>query len=183
MNARTAARRRRASILACLAVSSLCLAVLPGWGQTRRGATVIVTTKPGSQTAGELIAVRTSSILLLAPSGNDFSVDFADLESVLVLRKSKAAQGAMIGILLGSAGGYAGGAIYAKAAGLCPGCEAPLARVGWGILGGLTGLVGGVIVGASSGHDLLISLDDPGNPSFQSGLKRLRKYARIANPQ
>ncbi len=183
MNARTGTRRRRASILAWLAVFSLFVAVFPGWGQTGRGATVIVTTKQGSQTAGELIAVRASSLLLLEPSGKDLGVDMAEVRSVLVLRRSKAAGGAVMGLLAGAVGGYAGGAIYAKSAGLCPGCEAPYARIGWGVLGGIAGLVGGVIVGASAGHDLLITLDDPGSAAFQPGLKKLRKYARIANPQ
>ncbi len=89
----------------------------------------------------------------------------------------------MMGLLVGAAGGYAGGAIYAKSAGLCPGCEAPLAKAGWSILGGIAGIVGGVIVGASASHDLLITLDDPGSAAFQPGLKKLRKYARIADPR
>jgi len=166
-------------LLAAALVLSAFLAGTVAMGQEKRGATVIVTLKQGSQESGELIAVKPDSILLLEPAGKDVSIDMADVRSVLVWRRSKIGQGALFGLLIGAAGGYAGGAIYAKSAGLCPGCEAPLARAGMGILGGVVGIVGGVVAGASAGRDLTVALDDQAGPSFAESLQKLRKYARV----
>lgn len=166
-------------LLAAALVLSAFLAGTAAMGQEKRGATVIVTLKEGSQTSGELIAVKPDSILLLEPAGKDASIDMADVRSITVLRRSKVGQGALFGLLIGAAGGFAGGAIYAKSADLCPGCEAPLARAGMGILGGIVGVVGGVVAGASAGRDLTIAFDDQAGPAFAESLQKLRKYGRV----
>ena len=179
MKSRNLFQASRGQAVAIAMAVSLVMLAAEAVGQVKRGATVLVTTKQGSQVGGELVAVKSTSIVLLEPSGKDFSLDMAEVHSVLVIRKSKIGQGAILGLLAGVAGGYAGGAAYAEASGMCPGCEAPMARAGLGVLGGVLGLVGGVIVGASAGHDLNIILDDATAPSFAASLQKLRKYARV----
>jgi hypothetical protein len=163
-------------------VAAVILAA-PLAGQAKKGATVLVTMKAGEQVEGELIAVKPASLLLLSSSGQDRSIDTAEVFSVTVVRRSKAGQGAMLGLTIGAVGGFAGGAIYAKAAHLCPGCEAPMARAGMGVLGGLAGVVGGLIAGVSAGRDLNFALDSPDSPSFAISLQKLKKYARVQDPR
>jgi hypothetical protein len=163
-------------------VAAVILAA-PLAGQAKKGATVLVTMKAGEQVEGELIAVKPASLLLLSSSGQDRSIDTAEVFSVTVVRRSKAGQGAMLGLTIGAVGGFAGGAIYAKAAHLCPGCEAPMARAGMGVLGGLAGVVGGLIAGVSAGRDLNLALDSPDSPSFATSLQKLKKYARVQDPR
>ena len=86
------------------------LIILPGvlLAQERRGAMVVVTRKTGGQVAGELIAVRQDSLLLLSPVGKDESVDIPDIWTIEIVRKHKAGSGFLIGFL---AGGIAGGVL------------------------------------------------------------------------
>src|SRR5512137_1130852 len=84
--------KKRGVLIACALSVLLFIAATEAMGQARRGARVIVTMKPGMRVSGELIAVKPAAILLLDPSGKDFSLDLADVHSVLVNRKSKAAQ-------------------------------------------------------------------------------------------
>ena len=170
---------RRGKIIALALALTLFVLAVQAMGQARRGARVVVTAKDGGQSEGELIAVKPASILLLGPSGQDLSLDVADVHSVMVFRKSKAGPGAIMGILAGVAGGYAGGTLYARARGYCPDCEAPLYGYGMGLLGGLVGLFGGLAVGASAGSDLIIHLGDQTAPTLINSLQKLRKYARI----
>ncbi|MCJ7485593.1 MAG: hypothetical protein MUQ25_05430 [Candidatus Aminicenantes bacterium] len=69
----------------------------------RRGADIIVTRLDGSQHEGELIAVKTDSLLLLS-AGKGLSIDIADIRAVRIVRKSRA--GLFAG--LGGAAGLAG---------------------------------------------------------------------------
>ena len=70
----------------------------------KRGAKVAITFKDGHYAAGELIAVKPDSLLLLNFHGIDESVELAGIRSVRVVRKSKALLGAACGLLAGMVG-------------------------------------------------------------------------------
>ena len=159
----------------------LSMGAASAFGQQKRGATVVVTRYTGAQSGGELIAVKPDSLLLLDAAGKDSAVPLAEIHCVLVIRKSKVGQGLLLGLLGGGATGYIAGSIQAKTSGACPGCEAPLMRLGWGILGATVGTVIGVIAGASAGSDQNIVLDSTPGPARTAALRRLNKFARVKN--
>ena len=168
----------RKLLAAALAVSMVLLAT-DAFGQGKRGALAIVTLQDDSVTAGELIAVRPASILLLDSSGKDLSLALTEVRMIRVSRHSKAGQGALAGLFLGGLTGFVGGSVYAKSQNLCPGCEAPLARGFFAILGAGAGVVGGLIAGSAAGKDLVLSFDGVSASSRAASLARLHKLARI----
>jgi hypothetical protein len=57
----------------------------------RRGAELMITKTDGQQIAGELIAVKPSSLLLLNPkTGADVSIEIGDIAVIKIMKKSKA---------------------------------------------------------------------------------------------
>jgi hypothetical protein len=139
---------------------------------------VVLTLKKGGEQAGELVTVRPDALVLLDPSGQGRTVDPAQVRSVRVVRSSKGGLGGMLGLVIGAAGGYLGG----LASGGCPGCEAPLAGYGLGVLGGLVGLGAGAAIGGAAGRDVVISLDGETRSERADGLRKLRRFARVASP-
>jgi hypothetical protein len=117
------------AIMLTLCVSFLAL---PGGlsAKGRRGAEIIVTRLDGSGVKGELIAVKPDSLLLLS-EGKDVSIGRADIQTVVIIRKSRAgllaavggAAGAAVGVVLGLNWNFeaitdsrAGGAVFGGAA-------------------------------------------------------------------
>ena len=147
----------------------------------RRGASIIITTKLRGEVAGELIAVKPDAILVLDASSADVSVDMADIHSVRIVKRSKAAVGGLLGLVVGVAGGYLGGIAAATASGACPDCEAPLAGYGFGFIGGFLGMGVGAMIGGAAGRDVTIMLDAASGPPPAAGLRRLRALARVPN--
>jgi hypothetical protein len=85
---------------------------LPGamLAQEKRGANLIVALKDGPSVAGELIAVRQNSLVLVSPAGKDETVEFDKVSTITIVKKSKAGNGLLIGLLVGGiAGGGVGG--------------------------------------------------------------------------
>ena len=68
------------------------------------------------------------------------------------------------------------------ASGACPDCEAPLAGYGLGVMGGLVGLGAGAAIGGAAGRDVVVSLDVKTAAERTAGLRKLRRYARVASP-
>ena len=151
------------------AVVALML-VLPGAlsARERRGANIIVTLKDGYFSAGELIAVKPDSLLLLA--GKDESVDLIGIRSIRIVRKSKARLGGVYGILAGT---LIGGIEVALEGGAR--VEIGLGIVFGGILGGIVGLG----VGAIAGTDKTIQLEGKSESEVRKALAYLRKKSRI----
>jgi hypothetical protein len=169
----------RKLLAAALAASMFLVGAGSALAQGKRGALAIVTLRDDSVAAGELIAVRSASIVLLDSSGKDVSVDLNDIRTVRVSRKSKAGEGAVAGLFLGGLVGIVGGSIQAKATGACPGCEAPMMTAGYGILGAGAGLVVGLLGGAHAGKDLVVSFDESTQLGLRASLLKLRPYARV----
>ena len=150
------------------AVVALML-VLPGAlsARERRGANIIVTLKDGYFSAGELIAVKPDSLLLLA--GKDESVDLIGIRSIRIVIKSKARLGGACGLLAGALISGLSGANDPLPGG------ARLAIVAGAVLGGLIGLGAGAL--ASS--DKTIQLEGKSESEVRKALAYLRKKSRI----
>lgn len=158
-------------------VLALSLAATPALASGRRGASVIVTTRAGSRIAGELIAVKKGSLLVLDESGRDRSFDLNGVESVFVARSPKVGTGVLFGMIIGlGAGAGLSSALYHNA----DPCESIGRRACVVLLGPVVGLIGGALAGSAAGKDLTIKIpNENGAPARASALARLRKYARV----
>ncbi|MBE3112562.1 MAG: hypothetical protein IMZ46_18975, partial [Acidobacteria bacterium] len=114
----------------------------------KRGATLIVTRLDGSQVAGELIAVKSDSLLLLS-YGRDESIDLAGIKSVKIVRKSRAGLFAGIG---GAAGATAGAfvGLYTGGGDDESGPASIRGGVVYGALGALVGLLADSMVNSDT---------------------------------
>ncbi len=150
------------------------LAVLPAalGAQTRRGAQVLVTLTDGAMVEGELIAVKTDSFLLLNSAGTGESIALAEIQAVRVLRKSKAALGALVGVL---AGGAAGALYGHHQAG---GDDEGLAMIGGiALFGGIGGLLG-LGTGITAGLDTEFVFAGQTEKDISEAMASLRRQAR-----
>jgi hypothetical protein len=170
---------RARTIAAALAVAMILTGAGGALAQGKRGALAIVTLRDDSVAAGELIAVRSASIVLLDSSGKDVSVAVNDIRTVRVSRSPKRGEGAVTGLFLGGLAGLVGGSVAAKTSGACPGCEAPMMQAGYALAGAGVGLVVGLLAGGHAGKDLVISFDDMPRPTLSASLYTLQRYARV----
>jgi hypothetical protein len=98
----------------------------------KRGARLLVTKLDGKLSEGELIAVKPDSLLLLS-EGKDVSIGRADIQTVVIIRKSRALLFALIG----------------GAAGAVPGAAVGLYKGGGDDEAGPAAIRGGVVFGAA----------------------------------
>ena len=147
--------------------------------QEKRGANLIVSTKAGPSVAGELIAVRQDSLVLLSPAGKDESVAVGDISTVIIVKKSKAGTGFMIGLLVG---GIAGGVLGSKLNEGDPDYETKGAVAGVILFGALAGLIG-LGIGAAVGGDDTIDFMGMNEAEAKLELNRLRGMARMRSAQ
>lgn len=174
-------RRGKKQLAAALAaVLALTLAASPAFAQKRRGAKVVVFSRDGGRTEGELIAVKRDSLLILDLAGRDQAFDLNGVESVVVARSPKVGTGALFGMILGLGAGIGlSSALYRNA----DPCESMGCRAGVILLSPLVGLGGGALAGSAAGKDLTIKIPNENSaPARASALVRLRKYARIGTP-
>jgi hypothetical protein len=156
------------------------------WATERTGAQVAVSLKSGSETRGELMAVKKDFLVLSSSSldkVSDQSVPVADVRAVKIVRRSKVGTGALIGLLAGAGGG----ALLGLAAGNDdPGFFSLSATDKAGILAAFFGLVGvavGSIAGAATGVDTSFGLENQSAKAVQETLGLLSRSARIQGIQ
>jgi uncharacterized membrane protein len=162
-------RLRRFSVVLLAAVLLISPEVL--LAKPRRGGHVVIQFKNQSELNGELIAVRGNSLLILDSAGSDTSVDLAEVAQLhLHPRKSKRANAALVGGLVGAAGGAALGLINES--------EVPEAAViGCASIGALAGAL--VVVGITHfSAKKNYSLEGMTERQLRSMLVRLREEAR-----
>jgi len=158
----------------CIALLLLSLpAVLSA--RERRGANLVITLKDGQQIEGELISVKTGSLLLLNLAGKDESIDVAGIREIKVAKKSRALNGAAYGFLAGAVGGIAFAAALRGADEDILPIIYPLGAVAGGTAGGLIGLGIGALVRKYK----TIQLEGKSESDRAIALDRLRRYARI----
>ncbi len=150
------------------------------YAKERRGAKLIVTKKDGQQIRGELITVKPNSLLLLDTEGKDVSVDIVDIKVIRIVKKSNVGKGALYGLLIGGAAG----ALLGFASGddesdfLLNFTAEEKALIAGASLG-ITGLILGVTIGATSGKDKTIQIEGMSDLEIREALDKLRKKARI----
>lgn len=167
---------RKASLLLIISTMTALLTGLPNGleAKGRHGASLVVTRVDGSSAAGELIAVKPDSLLLLSES-RDLSIARAEVRTVRIVRRSHGALFAGIGGAAGAAVGATAGAYIFNSisddqpAGLVSG-------LAFGALGALTGLLAnGVISG-----DSRFSIEGKPEEDVARLWERLRRYSREA---
>jgi len=152
---------------------ALLMLFLPGAlsGRERRGANIIVTLKDGHFSAGELIAVKQDSLLLLA--GKDESIDLIGIRSIRIVRKSKAGLGGIYGFLAGTL-------IMVIANALDPYGVGGREAIGLSVaFAGIPVAFIGLGVGAIAGTDKTIQFEGKSESEVSQALAYLRKKARI----
>jgi hypothetical protein len=146
--------------------------------KAKQGASLIVTLKDGSQTNGELIAVKKDSLVLLNPVGKDESVALADISAVTIAKPSKAGKGFLTGLLVGGIGGGIAGAAMPTDEGY-----QALAIVGGALVIGAIGGLIGFGLGAAAGTDETIEFRGLSEAGVEQVLTRLRGMARMPTAQ
>ena len=167
--------------LALLVSSSFSIA------KERRGAEVMVTKQDGTQVSGELIAVKKDSLLLLAEgplAGTDLSIALAEINTVKIIKKSKAGSGFCYGLLIGAVGGAAwvfseGGQSNGEAFFTTRSQATLVGAIGFGCMG----MILGAIVGGLAGTDMTISIGEKSEIKLQPVRERLVQLARIKEIQ
>jgi len=156
----------------------------------RNGAGLVIQKKDGKQEAGELIAVKQNSLLLLDYKGVDLSVNIGEIRVIEIVKKSKtlvsggiglvsgAAIGALIGFLQGDdpPGMITGFGHSIPIPGILTADEKALYRgISCGILGGALGGIAGTIAGI----DKRIQIEGKSEAEIKKVLNKLQKKARV----
>jgi hypothetical protein len=179
MRGKTDKPEGKAGLAVAVLTASFLLFAADAFGKAGRGGTVIVTLKSGVQASGELIHVRPASILILDTSGRDASFDLTELSSIRVVRRSKALQGALLGVLVGAGTGLLAGSAATQGDDFDGSFGTKLIMF-YG--GGFAGLIVGVIAGGSAGRDLDIQVEGVPPPALRAALQKLSKFARVKGP-
>jgi hypothetical protein len=162
-------------------VLAFMILVLPGAlsARERRGAKLGITLKDGHYFAGELIAVKPDSLLLLNPAQKDESIEIAGIRSIRIVRKSKALLGAGCGLLAAvvatvivSSGQKESDNPFEL---FGQGLEVAGAAVAFGGIGLGIGIGGGLL----AGKDKLIQLEGKSESEVRKAMAYLRGKARI----
>jgi hypothetical protein len=157
------------------AALAILMLVLPGTLSAGRwnGIDLIITCLDGRQVRGELIAVKTDTLVLFGTDAKVESVLLTDIKNIRICRKSKAWQGLLGGFLAGAVGGAIWG-------GLSGGEE-------WGLSGGailgaflvaIPASLPGLVVGMAAGLDDEIDLAGLPETERNRILAKLSRQAR-----
>ena len=150
----------------------------------RRGAELMITKTDSQQIAGELVAVKPSSLLLLDPkTGADVSIEIGDIAVIIIMKKSKAWTGGAFGFAVGALAGISIGALIGSISeedggGLSFGSFISVVAVF-----GAISAIPGVIIGAILGTDKTIQVKGKSPEQIKAVLEKLRSRARITNFQ
>lgn len=160
---------------------ALSMLAYPGLlsARERRGADLDVSLKDGRTVSGELIAVRPDSLLLLARTGRDESVERVDITTIRVFKKQSAARGFLYGNLIGAAGGALIGYALFPQINDYPEVSAIQFGIAGAILGGCVGVV--TKSGTGRGREIVIA----GRPEAEVERKwaKLYRLSRLRVPQ
>jgi hypothetical protein len=173
-----------------LAFSVLTLP-MNGVAKKDHGIDLIIQKTNGKRVRGELIAVKRNSLLLKESfSGADASVAVNDMETIVIVKKSKALQQGGVGFLAGgTAGLLAGFSVYYSSTffGLLGEVESkgyhPRFSVPYGLIGAAVGTLIGVMTGAFAGQDEIIQIQGMPEVEIKKNMEELRKKARVPDFQ
>jgi hypothetical protein len=151
----------------------------PGFGTVRdHGKEISVQKRDGQVIKGELIAVKNTTLLIDSKASSENSIDFSDISSITIIKKSQFLSGLGLGVLIGTVGGGWAGLLSGDS--FDPHLTAPqqamIAGIGLGVIGGT---IGG-IVGAIAGADETIKISEPRNPYKTAWLlDKIRSLSRF----
>lgn len=149
-------------------------------GKERKGVKLDIQKIDGQKVNGELITVKPDSLLLLDSEGVDVSVDIKDVESIKILKKSKAYELGLAGFLVGATIRGVGHSMVRKEE---VGEETTQhffqASIVWGFYAG----VAGIVIGMALGIDKTIKIEGKSDVEIDAALEKLSKKARIRNFQ
>ena len=152
----------------------------------RRGAEIVIQKQSGSKIAGELIAVKPNSLLLLdSLSGVDLSVDIGDIVLVKIIKKSRAGKGALFGLLAGTGTGVISALAIRRGQEEDPWGRfwSDMFRVSAIVFFIVAGTLVGLAVGAVMGIDQTIKFEGKSPQEIKGALAKLRTQARIPDFQ
>ncbi len=167
-------------IIALFLVFSL-LALSGSLYAKKKGAQLVIDKKEGQSVAGELIAVKNSSLLLLNSEGADESVDIENINRIRIVKKSKFGRGAGFGLL--STGvvflgiGTYSWLQYDEPANLL------FISLYWLLVVALPSALVGGLIGVAAGTDEKIQIEGMSDTEIKTELEKLRKKARVPNYQ
>ena len=170
--------------IALFLVFSVLLLSANVFAKERNGAELYIEKKDGHHERGELIAVKSNSIILLDRyTGADVTIDIEDIGLIRVERKSLTRKGAFIGFFLGAGSGVliAEREMAKEKKNVFTSYLSPLRFVLYGLLFGLAGIFIGAISGKLVSADSTIKLEGKSDSEIQEILEKLRKKARIKN--
>ncbi|GEM_PF-3077199 len=170
---------RRAALAADFAAAALlAMAFVPGVAaKTKPGVSIEIVCEDGTERAGELIAVRPSSLVVADPASNTY--DFIPLSEIRIVRIPKVSKPA------GAWSGFQQGAFYGAIVGDLSTGKEPSARKRRirALYGGLAGASVGALVGGLKGRmtkkKIVIQIRDQPPAELAAILTRLNGLARI----
>jgi hypothetical protein len=147
----------------------------------KRGAELVITKTGGQEVKGELIAVKTTSLLLLDSStAADTSVEIQEISVVKIAKKSRA-------LTVGAAGFGVGAVLGILYAGVIDRLDEVETSSGVylavPLIFGAIGAIPGALVGAYLGKDRVIPFAGKTDAEIKEILEKLRRQARVANAQ
>ncbi|MBE0665777.1 MAG: hypothetical protein IH584_08110 [Candidatus Aminicenantes bacterium] len=141
----------------------------------RRGATVEVTMTDGSKVRGELLAVKTDTLLVYdRTAGQGKIIELRQVDRVKVLKKTKFGEGLLIGLVVGVGISFFNSHILKSG---MSGHESFYFGLGLSVFPPITGLCGGLL-GELAGIDKKLSLAGKSFERVQQNLLRLKRHAR-----
>lgn len=168
-------------VLVLVVVFSLPICSENMMAKERRGAELMITTTDSQQIAGELIAVKPSSLLLLdSKTGADVSIELGDIAVIKIMKKSKAWIGGAFGFAVGALAGISFAAFID---------DMPEVSFSFGSFISIVAFFGaisaipGVLIGAILGTDKTIQIEGKSPEEIKAVLEGLRSQARITNFQ
>ena len=161
-------------LISVFLVFSLMMLSVKLYANERRGARLIITKLDGQQIEGELIAVKTNSLLLVNRDGKEETIDISDIKAIRVVKESRGGRLVLIGLLTGCVGGAVCGCLYQG----IPGYKT-LYVVGFSYTLGILGMIVGGYAGEIKGTDKKIRIQGMTELHIHETLNYLRKKARI----
>jgi hypothetical protein len=171
---------RNAGSLAVI-VLVLTMGLGPAFAEERaHGKDLSVQKTDGQVIKGELIAVRTDSLLIDSLDPSENAIDIRDVSLIIIINKSRFWSGLGVGLVIGAGGG----ALIGLASGddrtgwfrFTAGEKATVLGIALGVIGGTLGGIEGALAGA----DENIRITEPRDPKdIAKLLDRLRSVSRF----
>jgi hypothetical protein len=152
-----------------------------------RGAELVIIRLDGRELRGELIVVKQRSLLLMeTDSGADVSVNLRDVDLIKVVRKSKVALGAGLGLVAGAGmGAILGYSVDQASEEMCfmwfgeSSVEESKNVVLFAVIGGFVGALGGGLTGALSSRPEKFEIAGQSQERIKAVMEHLRSKARV----